>query len=173
MFSPEKTPGPENPDAPAAPEGERLAALAAEAADTKNKLLRTLAEMENRSRSGAAARDGDAEGEIDLVLWEMAHAAHLARSSRLAEMVQNELNEIAGTRDRGVKQAPFRVLVGARMPAVLVEVGFLTNSEEENLLASQDYRHRIAESVAQAVRRFESESMREARGGAASLGGGQ
>jgi len=48
--TPEKTPGPENPDAPAAPEGERLAALAAEAADTKNKLLRTLAEMENLRR---------------------------------------------------------------------------------------------------------------------------
>jgi len=105
-------------------------------------------------RATGSGRDRGDSGEIELVLWEMAQVEHLSRSSRLAELIQAEMNSLAGTKDRGVKQAPFRVLVGAAMPAVLVEVGFLTHSEEEKKLATQDYREQIAAALATAVGRF-------------------
>jgi N-acetylmuramoyl-L-alanine amidase len=102
----------------------------------------------------APSGEGGAGGGIDLVLWEMAQADHLSRSSEAAELIQADLNALAGLADRGVKQAPFRVLVGAAMPAVLVEVGFLTNADEERSLAGSDYRERIAVALAGAIGRF-------------------
>ena len=95
-----------------------------------------------------------ASGEIKLVLWEMAQAEHLARSSRLAETIQAELNQLTGQKDRGVKQAPFRVLVGAAMPAALVELGFLSNSADEALFATDAYKDKVAAALASAVTRF-------------------
>ena len=103
-----------------------------------------------------------ARRDLDLVLWEMAQAAHLSRSSQLADAIQSQMNELAGTRDRGVKQAPFRVLVGAAMPAVLVEVGFLTNEEDAHKLASEEYREQIAAALADAVDRFREQVLAQA-----------
>ena len=75
-------------------------------------------------------------GEVGLILWDMAQAEHLEESSALASRIQEELAVVTGSEGRGVKQAPFRVLVGASMPAVLVEVAFISNPEEEKLLAT-------------------------------------
>jgi N-acetylmuramoyl-L-alanine amidase len=72
---------------------------------------------------------------------------------------------VTGSEGRGVKQAPFRVLVGAAMPAVLVEVAFISNPEEEKLLASEAYQAKIARSLARGIERFRKE--RSARLGGA------
>lgn len=114
-----------------------------------------VARGENLAHPPARAK-GD-EGRIEMVLWEMAHVEHLSRSSRLAEIIQEEMNQLAGTRNRGVKQAPFRVLVGAAMPAVLVEVGFLSNAQEEDRLAVEQYRERVAKALASAVHQYHQE----------------
>lgn len=53
--------------------------------------------------------------------------------------------------DRGVRRAPFVVLVGARMPAVLVEVGFMSNPEEERLLTDEQYLNRLAQGIAAGI----------------------
>jgi N-acetylmuramoyl-L-alanine amidase len=60
------------------------------------------------------------------------------------------------TRDLGVKQAPFVVLVGAAMPSVLAEVSFLTNPQEARLLKGSAYRQRIAEALFDAVRKYQT-----------------
>jgi len=60
------------------------------------------------------------------------------------------------TRDLGVKQAPFVVLVGAAMPSVLAEVSFLTNPQEARLLKGSAYRQRIAEALFDAVRKYQA-----------------
>ena len=86
--------------------------------------------------AGASAPPGS---DVALILWDMAQAEHLEESSALASRIQEELAEVTGSEGRGVKQAPFRVLVGAAMPAVLVEVAFISNSEEEKLLTSDAY----------------------------------
>jgi N-acetylmuramoyl-L-alanine amidase len=56
-----------------------------------------------------------------------------------------------------VKQAPFRVLMGAAMPAVLVEFGFLSNPDEEGRLADATYRGQLADALVAAIARFKAE----------------
>ncbi len=115
-----------------------------------------------------AGRTSQAEGDslpVDLkaLLWDLAQSQHLARSQRLALLLQEELARELGQPDRGVKQAPFRVLMGAAMPAVLVELGFLSNPEEERLLLEVSYQERLVEAMVRAIERFgrELESIAE------------
>jgi N-acetylmuramoyl-L-alanine amidase len=81
----------------------------------------------------------------------MAQSAHLNESAALAESVQNELNLLLHTENRGIKQAPFRVLVGATMPAILVETAFISNPDEAKELATPDFRQSVADAIARAV----------------------
>src|SRR5205823_14511017 len=60
--------------------------------------------------------------------------------------------------DRGVKQAPFVVLIGATMPSILAEISFISNPQEEKLLRTAEYRQQIAESLFDGVRSY-SESL--------------
>lgn len=127
--------------------------LATEATDDE---ARTLAALENRSHR-AASTSGSSESSreaLELVLWDLAQNRYLAESSTLAESVQKELNSLTGTRDRGVRQAPFRVLMGATMPAILVEVGFISNQDEEAKFRNLDYRDKVVEAIERAVNRF-------------------
>ena len=127
--------------------------LATSATDAE---ARTLAGLENKAYESpdvqaavtpAAAPDHG----LELILWDLAQNSFLAESSRLAEAVQTELNAMTGVRDRGVRQAPFRVLMGATMPAILVEAGFISNPEEEARFKDDAYKDKIAEAIARAV----------------------
>jgi N-acetylmuramoyl-L-alanine amidase len=69
-------------------------------------------------------------------------------------MIQDEMAEFHPGRNRGVKQGPLAVITNALMPAVLVEVGFLSNPEEERLLRSPGFQQDAAEAIADAVVRF-------------------
>jgi N-acetylmuramoyl-L-alanine amidase len=53
-----------------------------------------------------------------------------------------------------LQQAPFRVLVGANMPAVLVEMGFLTNPQQEQRLASDDYQNTLVQALVDGILRY-------------------
>jgi N-acetylmuramoyl-L-alanine amidase len=64
------------------------------------------------------------------------------------------VRNVAGSRNRGVKTAPFVVLIGAKMPSVLAEIGFLSNSREESLLKKADYRQKLAEALFRGVSRY-------------------
>lgn len=110
---------------------------------------RRVAALENDAAGVQDASQGDSD--LEMLLWDMAQTLHLRESSFLAEIIQGRLNSLAGTGDRGIKQAPFRVLKGATMPAVLVEVGFLSNPEEEQRLADPGYQQRIAEALYQSL----------------------
>ncbi len=98
----------------------------------------------------APANDKD----VGLILWDMAQAAQLEGSSKLAGDLHSEIARAALSRSRGVKQAPFRVLVGATMPASLVEVGFITNPNEEKLLFSEAHQERLTNALIQGLGRF-------------------
>ncbi|MDX1503022.1 MAG: N-acetylmuramoyl-L-alanine amidase [Thermoanaerobaculia bacterium] len=111
------------------------------------------AETENRPASSSRA-EGDPLWDLELILWDLAQNHHLAESQRIAALIQEELNLTLELRNRGVKQAPFRVLMGAAMPAVLVELGFLTNREEEKRLNDPEYRVRLADTLVRAVSRY-------------------
>lgn len=100
------------------------------------------------------ASGGGDESPVELMLWDLAQSKHMQESQAFARLVQRELNEALGLRDRGVKQAPFRVLLGASMPAVLVEFGFLSNPEEEAKLQRADYQAELVRAVSRAVQEF-------------------
>jgi N-acetylmuramoyl-L-alanine amidase len=59
-----------------------------------------------------------------------------------------------GVLDRGVHTAPFYVLIGANMPSILTEVGFISNPEEEKWLKSEEYQEKLAESLLEGVRAY-------------------
>jgi N-acetylmuramoyl-L-alanine amidase len=60
----------------------------------------------------------------------------------------------AGLKDRGVKKAPFVVLIGANMPSILAEISFVTNPDDADQLARPEYRERVAESLYGGVARY-------------------
>jgi N-acetylmuramoyl-L-alanine amidase len=64
------------------------------------------------------------------------------------------LKDFPGTKDRGVKSAPFIVLIGANMPSVLAEIGFVSNSREEVLLKKPDYRQKVAEALYKGMEKY-------------------
>ncbi len=129
------------------PRGAETYFLSREASDQQ---AAAVAAAENTAASG----DAGPELGLKMILWDLAQSHHLAKSQRFANLVQEELNLALGLRDRGVKQAPFTVLMGARMPAVLVELGFLSNPDEEERLQSPVYRAELVDALVQAVTRF-------------------
>jgi len=83
----------------------------------------------------------------------------LEESREFAARIQTALFQLTARNfpaehTRGVKRAPFVVLIGANMPSVLAEIGFLTNAREEALLRRPDYRQKLAEALFQGVSRY-------------------
>ena len=101
-----------------------------------------------------------ASGDLALILWDMAQAEHLEASSALASRIHEELAGVTGNQGRGVKQAPFRVLVGAAMPAVLVEAAFISNAEEERLLVSDAYQGKVVSALVRGIARYQQQQRR-------------
>ena len=116
--------------------------------------LSMVASDDRAAQSAQAENAGDPLIDLQLILWDLAQSHHMTESQRLAGLIQEELNEALELRNRGVKQAPFRVLMGAAMPAVLVELGFLTNPREEERLNDPLYRARLADALVDAVSRY-------------------
>ena len=84
---------------------------------------------------------------VKTILWDLAQSEFQIESSRLAEIVQDWMTRALRIPNRGVKQAGFYVLGGAAMPAVLVEIGFVTNPKEERRLKDSRYRDEIARAI--------------------------
>lgn len=123
--------------------------------EASDELARRAAERENESNGNSATTT--AESDLRLILWDLAQQEYLKESSRLAELVQSEMNTMSGIQNRGVKQAPFKVLLGATMPAALVEVGFISNPAEAAKLSDDAFQEEVAATLARAVGRFKSE----------------
>jgi N-acetylmuramoyl-L-alanine amidase len=87
----------------------------------------------------------------DSVLNDIFRQEQLHYSMTLAEAVQNAMIEATGARDRGIRKNYFYVIRNARIPAVLVEVGFVSNPEEGRNLGQADYRARIANGIAEGI----------------------
>ena len=90
------------------------------------------------------------------IIASMAQNSFMKESEELAALINQHMaiNLKNVTKDRGVKQAGFHVLVGATMPNVLVEVGFLSNKKEAANLSKSYYRRNIAESIYRAILDF-------------------
>ncbi len=92
--------------------------------------------------------------EENYILLMMAQAQFSKESEEFAVLIQEKVSGRAGLKDRGVDQAGFFVLIGASMPAVLFEAGFISNAAEEKLFKSKDYCRKVADGLCDAIIEF-------------------
>ncbi|MDC0707670.1 N-acetylmuramoyl-L-alanine amidase [Stigmatella sp. ncwal1] len=118
------------------------------------------------ARENATTEKGISD--LQFILADLATKANTGESTRLASQVQKSLvgqlsKDFKGTRDLGTKEALFYVLLGAKMPAILVETAFLSHAEDEKRLASPEYQDTVAQSIAQGVEDFLNDRNRLAK----------
>ena len=116
---------------------------------TTNKSVMDLATREN---AGSEMSIHDLQD----LLQKIALRDKVDESRELATKLQTSLSRLStvandAARNRGVKKAPFVVLIGANMPSVLAEIGFLTNAADEALLRKPEHRQKIAEALFQGI----------------------
>ena len=100
---------------------------------------------------------GGGTRDIEVVQWRLAQARHIQQSETLARIVEAALRTRVALTPRSLQQAPFRVLVGANMPAVLVEMGFMTNPRQEAQLASDAYQNEVVQALVEAVVQYRAQ----------------
>ena len=98
-------------------------------------------------------------GELQNLLQQVMNNSKITESRELASHVQGSMavdlfDSKKDARNRGVKTAPFYVLLGAQVPSVLIEVAYLSNRKDEQLLADASYRQKIAKSIATGIRSY-------------------
>ncbi|MFI5177409.1 MAG: N-acetylmuramoyl-L-alanine amidase [Vicinamibacterales bacterium] len=133
----------------------------------------------NPTAESVAARENASSsqpmGTLPEILKAIAMNNKLAESRELAASVQTALvrklsAQNKATRDLGVRQAPFVVLIGAQMPSVLAEISFLTNRTEAALLKQSSYRQRIAQALCDGILKYQA-SLKKVTNVAAKEGG--
>jgi N-acetylmuramoyl-L-alanine amidase len=90
----------------------------------------------------------------NFILVSMAHSSYLKYSEKFAELLHNQITDESKIYSRGVKQAGFYVLVGASMPSVLIESGFLSNKKDVTYLTSSKGQSEIAAAIFSAVKAY-------------------
>lgn len=137
-------------------------------AEARTEDARRVEEMENEAARYESVGNVASGDPLSFILSDMQQNEHLRESSDLAEIIQRHMGHVHPGPNRGVKQAGFRVLVNAFMPAVLVELGFGTNKAEAQYLASPLRQRAIARAVADATIEYLERHQRRVSGGAAS-----
>lgn len=97
---------------------------------------------------------GGPSSPLDFIMTDLRQNQYLRESSEWAQLIQDRLRQVHPGPNRGVKQAGFAVLVGAFMPAVLVEIGFISNTREEQMLLDPQQQDIIARQLATSVQDF-------------------
>jgi N-acetylmuramoyl-L-alanine amidase len=118
------------------------------------------------ARENASSEKGISD--LQFILADLATKANTEESSRLANAVQHNLvtglsAQYDGIKDLGHKEALFYVLLGAKMPAILVETSFLSHSEDEKRLASERYQDEVAKNIVLGVEEFLGDRRRMAK----------
>jgi len=97
---------------------------------------------------GGSARD------IELVPWDLAQTRHLDQSTAFADLLEQAFHDRVPLAGRPVDRAPLRVLESANMPAVLVELGYLTNPDQATLLAGDAFQNGVVQALFDAIVKF-------------------
>ncbi len=92
--------------------------------------------------------------DIELVPWDFAQLRHVDQSTELAHILERELQDRVPLDARAVDRAPFRVLASANMPAILVELGYLTNADQEQQLGAAEFQNTLVQAISDAVLKF-------------------
>ncbi len=126
---------------------------------TNNREWQEVADRENK----ISKSDSTGVSELDLILKDLSRFHKIEESMSLAHFVHDSTihslkKSYGNLYDHGVKWAKFHVLVGARMPAVLLEVGFISNAEDEMRLQNEKYRAEVSEAVSAGILDYLSSS---------------
>jgi len=114
---------------------------------------------EGTSQSTRSETQPSKKSDLQIILSDTRLDAHYEESYQLANYVQKSLYEYMSERyshikDRGVKEAPFVVLIGADMPAIVIEVSFISNPRECKRLISEDYQSDLSKAITIGIRRY-------------------
>jgi len=126
----------------------------------KDAKARDVVLTENESIRFESSADQKRYEGINFVLATLAQNAFLKYSQYFATLVQKSLSEKLkplGMKDRGVKQGPFWVMVGATMPNILIELGFISNKYESNLLKQKSTQNKIAEAICTGIIKYKKD----------------
>ncbi len=111
---------------------------------------RDVADRENRASRAHPEVDTD----LALIIADLEESANIKYSFDFADIIQKKLVEYLKLENRGIKQAPFVVLKGANMAAVIIEVGFISNPKEEKLLKTNKFRENAAQALFEAIKYY-------------------
>ena len=92
----------------------------------------------------------------NFILVSMAHSSSMKYSEKFADMVHRQFKQNIALSPRGVKQAGFYVLVGASMPSVLIETGYVSNPSDAAFIKSEKGQQQLARSIVSAIKSFKS-----------------
>lgn len=97
--------------------------------------------------------------DLQAILQDLMLNSKINESSKLARYVQGSILDVVNggsnrARDRGVKQAPFYVLIGAQMPSILIETSFITNKSDAKRLANEVFQKTIARAIVAGIERY-------------------
>jgi N-acetylmuramoyl-L-alanine amidase len=130
-----------------ASEGVETYFLSSEATDNASRQVAALENSVVQLEKPSAGRAASRTDVVKAMLWDLAQSEFQWESSRLAETVLDSMTQALKIPNRGVKQAGFYVLGGAAMPAILIEIGFVSNPKEERRLKESRYRDEIARAI--------------------------
>lgn len=133
-------------------------------AEAKTEDERRVAAMENEAIRFETTVDASRDDPLGFIIRDMAQNEHLRESSQLASLINGSMKAVHPGPNRGVKQAGFRVLVTAFMPAVLVEIGFGTNKAEADYMTDPAQQATLADTIADAVVRYLAQYERKVGG---------
>jgi len=95
---------------------------------------------------------------LKALLWDLVYTENRKESVALAQSISKAVSRKLNLRMLGVKGAPFAVLKGTQMPAVLIEIGYISNREGEKKLRDPGYRNQMAEAIAEGIMSFKNYS---------------
>lgn len=114
----------------------------------------------SREEMRAAARENAASqsqlSDLQTILKDLMQNSKIEESSKLAGSIQGQLVKGLSAHNLGVKKAPFIVLIGAQMPAILTEIAFLSNKEEERRLRDERYLDAISRNIVSGIKHYVS-----------------
>ncbi len=112
-----------------------------------------ISKIENLSLTDADIENKNI-ADLDYVLWDLAQSEFLEESMEFSSIINDYAVKELNILNRGVKQAPFFVLLGANMPAALVEIGFITNKNEAKIMQTKEYQTKLANVIFVAIREY-------------------
>ncbi len=109
-----------------------------------------VADRENR----ASRTHPEIDTDLALIIADLEESANIKYSLDFADIIQTKLAEYIKLENRGVKQAPFVVLKGVNMAAVIIEIAFISNPTEEKLLKNNEFREKTAQALFEAIKYY-------------------